>query len=215
VHVDVKMCGLMQPADARAAADLGAAYVGVIFASGPRTLDPSRARVVLDGAGGRAARVGVFGPTDPAALAAIVREAGLDIVQLHADPTAADVRAARDASGAKVWAVVRVDGPLSSAALHSLWESADAVVLDAKAKGVLGGTGTSFDWSAAAAVAREHEAPLVVAGGLTAENVARAIEALAPDVVDVSSGVESAPGVKDRARMAGFIDAVRRAGETQ
>lgn len=212
VRIDVKVCGLTQPADARTAAELGARYVGAIFAGGPRQLEPARARDVLDAAGSSVERVGVFGRSDPATIAATIREARLDIAQLHADPSVADVRAVRHASGARIWAVVRVNGPLSIDDLHALWEAADALVLDSRVGGMLGGTGAPFDWEAARAAAADHVAPLVVAGGLTAANVAKAIETLAPNIVDVSSGVESSPGIKDRSRISDFMDAVRRAG---
>jgi len=212
VRVEVKVCGLTRPEDARAAAELGARYVGAVFAGGPRNLEASRARDVLDGAGEDVDRVGVFGDADVATIARTVREARLDIVQLHADPGPDAVRAIREATGARVWAVVRVDGVVAASALQALWEAADALVLDSKVKGVLGGSGTSFDWSAAEQAARARAGPLVVAGGLTAANVGEAIESLSPDIVDVSSGVESAPGIKDHARIADFIEAVRRTG---
>ena len=212
MRVEVKFCGLTRPSDARAAAELGARYVGVIFAGGPRTLNPARAREVLDGAGDAVERVGVFGKSDAATIAAVVREAQLDVVQLHADPTVAEVRAVRESVGARVWAVVRVDGDLARGDLEDIWEASDALVLESRVQGVLGGTGASFDWSAAERAARVHTSTLVVAGGLTAANVSQAIETLSPDIVDVSSGVESSPGIKDHARMADFVDAVRRAG---
>lgn len=212
MRVEVKVCGLTRPADARAAADLGARYIGVIFAGGPRTVDPKRAREVLDGGGRNVTRVGVFGETDAAAIAETVREARLDIVQLHADPRSDTVRAVRDATGARVWAVLRVEGPLAARALEKLWNAADALVLDSKVKGVLGGSGISFDWAAAEQATHARTRRLVVAGGLTAANVGEAIERLSPDVVDVSSGVESSPGIKDHARIADFIEAVRRTG---
>ena len=212
MRVELKFCGLTRESDARAAAELGARYVGVIFAGGPRYLDPGRAREVLDAAGAGVERVGVFGRTDAASIAAVVRAARLDIVQLHADPTVSNVRAVRAATGARVWAVVRVEGELARDQLHDIWEASDALVLDSKVKGTLGGTGASFDWNAAEHAARVHPSPLVIAGGLTAANVVQAIEALSPDIVDVSSGIESSPGIKDHARMADFIDAVRRAG---
>jgi phosphoribosylanthranilate isomerase len=213
VRVEVKVCGLTRAADARAAAELGARYLGVVFAGGPRTLDAEAARRVLDGGGVNVDRVGVFGNVDAATIALAVSEAKLDIVQLHADPDSAKVRAIQEASGARVWAVVRVKGPLDAGELHALWKSADAVVLDSKVKGVLGGTGVAFDWREAGhTTLRAHEGRLVVAGGLTATNVGEAIETLSPDVVDVSSGVESSPGIKDHARIADFIEAVRRTG---
>ena len=214
MRVDVKFCGLTRPADARAAAALGARYLGVIFAGGPRNLDPSRAREVLDGAeaGRELERVGVFGRTSPATIAAAVREARLDIVQLHEDPTIDEIRAVSDVSGARVWAVVRVSGDLVRDHLDDIWKASDALVLDSKSRGSLGGTGISFDWGAAQGIVRPHAAKLVVAGGLTSASVGQAIETLSPDVVDVSAGVESSPGIKDHGRMAEFMDAVRRAG---
>jgi phosphoribosylanthranilate isomerase len=211
VRVEVKFCGLTRAEDARVAAELGAHYAGVIFAGGPRNLNASRARDVLDGAGASVARVGVFARSDAAAIAKIAREARLDIVQLHADPTVAEVQAVADATGARVWAVVRVSGDLAPDDFQELWEASDALVLDSKAKGALGGTGVAFEWSAVAQAARVHARPLVVAGGLTAANVAQAIETLSADIVDVSSGVEISPGIKDHRRMQEFMDAVGRA----
>jgi phosphoribosylanthranilate isomerase len=212
VRVEVKVCGLTRSSDARAAADLGARYIGVIFAGGPRTLEPEAARTVLDGGGAGVDRVGVFANAAAKSIADTVRAAKLDIVQLHADPSADQVRAVREASGVRVWAVVRVDGPLAKAEIRDLWKSADALVLDSKVKGVLGGSGVSFDWREAEHATRARAGRLVAAGGLTAANVGEAIEALAPDIVDVSSGVESSPGIKDHARIADFIEAVRRTG---
>jgi phosphoribosylanthranilate isomerase len=92
---------------------------------------------------------------------------------------------------------------------------ADAVVLDAKVPGRLGGTGTAFDWEGVArALDRDRgRGRIVLAGGLNPENVSRAVRIVAPDIVDVSSGVESAPGIKDHARMRAFGDAVRNTGE--
>jgi phosphoribosylanthranilate isomerase len=212
MRVEVKICGLTRASDARAAATMGARYIGVIFAGGPRTLDPDSAREVLDGGGADVDRVGVFGNADAQTIAATVSRARLDIVQLHADPTSLTVRAIREISDARVWAVVRVDGPLDAAQLHDLWKSADALVLDSKVRGVLGGSGIAFDWRDAERAAKARSGRLVAAGGLTTTNVGEAIETLAPDVVDVSSGVESSPGIKDHARIADFIEAVRRTG---
>jgi phosphoribosylanthranilate isomerase len=212
VRVEVKVCGLTRASDARTAAEFGARYIGVIFAGGPRTLDTETARRVLDGGGANVARVGVFGSANAATIARTVLEAKLDIVQLHADPDGEKVRAVRESCGARVWAVVRVEGPLEPARLHELWKSADAVVLDSKVKGVLGGSGVAFDWRGAGHSPSAREGRLVVAGGLTPANVGEAIETLSPDVVDVSSGVESSPGIKDHARISDFIEAVRRTG---
>ena len=213
VHsVSVKFCGLVRPADAEEAGRLGAEYAGVIFAGGPRLLDPERGAEVLDAAGDRVRRVGVFGSQPPALIARVARGARLHVVQLHADPMPRDVVDVRAATGCRVWAVVRVTGSLLSDTMLELSEVADAVVLDARVPGRLGGTGTALDWDALAQPLRRArgDAALVLAGGLAPENVGAAIALLAPHVVDVSSGVEREPGVKDHERMRQFLRAARR-----
>ena len=212
---DVKFCGLTRAEDAAHAVALGAAYTGVIFAGGPRQLDAARARAVLDGAGNGARRVGVFAAQPASEIAATARSVGLDVVQLHGDSSAAAIDAAREATGGEVWAVLRIRGAELPPEAADAFAAADAVVLDALVDGggALGGTGVMFDWAAgAAAIERLRSAGrarLVLAGGLRPENVARAIDLIAPDVVDVSSGVESSPGIKDHARMRAFTTAVR------
>jgi phosphoribosylanthranilate isomerase len=119
--------------------------------------------------------------------------------------------------GGEVWAVIRISGTSLPENATALLTVADAVVLDAKVAGQLGGTGMSFDWDAIAKTLDRQRvrARIVLAGGLNPENVARAVSIVAPDIVDVSSGVESAPGIKDHARMRAFSDAVRRRGDSE
>lgn len=207
----IKFCGLTRSVDAAAAVRFGAGYLGVIFAGGPRRLTATRAAEVLAAAEGSCARVGVFGAVPPEEIAAVAAAVALDVVQLHGDPTPADVESVRRAFAGEVWAVVRTAGASLPAETAALFLAADAVVLDARVAGALGGTGVALDWSAlAAAVARARgHRRLVLAGGLTADNVASAARILTPDVVDVSSGVEQAPGVKDHGRMARFAAAAR------
>ena len=200
----VKFCGLTRPEDAAMAASLVAGYAGVIFAGGPRLLSPERARVVLAAAAG-AFKVGVFGEQPPEEIAAVAREVGLDVVQLHGDPAPADVDAVRARFDGEVWAVVRCEGADVPPPTRDLFATADAVVLDARVPGRLGGTGVTVAWHQLRDIlAPWRDARLVLAGGLTPANVAEAVGALAPDVVDVSSGVEVAPGVKDHERMRAF-----------
>lgn len=205
---EIKFCGLTRREDARVAGQLGASYLGVIFAGGPRNLSADAARGVLDGCETPARRVGVFGLTDAGQIARIVREVKLDVVQLHGEPTSFDVEDIRRASGVEIWAVVRVGDSLPGDA-GALFDVADAVVLDAKVDGTLGGTGVALPWLhiARAVAGARGGRRLVLAGGLRPENVASAIDTLAPDVVDVSSGVESSPGIKDHARMRAFAAA--------
>jgi phosphoribosylanthranilate isomerase len=207
----VKFCGLTRPDDAREAARIGAEYVGAIFAGGPRHVEPARARDLFAAATGGPVAVGVFGADDVDEIAADAMTAGVEVIQLHGDPRAADVRAVRARFGGRVWAVARADGSLLPEWTEELFHEADAVLLDARVQGRLGGTGVVLEWGALAdsVSALRGRTPLVLAGGLNPENVADAVRLLAPDVVDVSSGVESSPGIKDHARMRAFFHAAQ------
>lgn len=209
--VEIKFCGLTRPEDALHASRLEAAYVGVIFAASPRQLSDDRARLVYAAAARPVRRVGVFGHDDMRAIAKRATDLGLDVVQLHGDPDAAAIERLRRHWPGELWAVQRVRGSEVPDTATELFALADAVVLDARVDGRLGGTGVVLPWKALReriAGLRAGEARLVLAGGLTPENVADAVDALGPDVVDVSSGVESDVGVKDHGRMRAFRDAV-------
>ncbi len=201
----------MRTGDAAEAARLGAAYVGTIFAGGPRNLTALQAKEIFNAATGGPVAVGVFGADDVDAIAASAIAAGIEVIQLHGDPRAADVRAMRRRFGARVWAVARADGSVLPESTEELFHEADAVVLDARVKGKLGGTGVALEWGALAdsVAALRGRTPVVLAGGLNPGNVAEAVRLLAPDVVDVSSGVESSPGIKDHAKMRAFFDAAQ------
>jgi phosphoribosylanthranilate isomerase len=205
---EVKFCGLTRTEDARLAVDLGAAYVGVVFAGGPRVLTVEAACRVLDGIIG-VRRVGVFGSHGLREIARTARAAALDVIQLHGEPTPALIRQARESTGLEIWAVCRLAAGAVPEHVVELAAAADALLVEPRVAGHLGGTGTPLSWErleVPATVAR-----LVLAGGLRPENVARAIRAVRPSVVDVSSGVERSPGVKDPAAMRAFVAAVRSA----
>ena len=208
--VEIKFCGMTRSDDAREAASLGARYIGVILANGPRTLSDDAAMKVLGAIPAGVARVGVFAATPPHEVAERAERLGLDIVQLHGDPDAAAVAGVRQLWSGQVWPVVRLDSSELHAGASDLFDVADAVVLDARVAGKLGGTGITLPWEElreTVAPFRARRAKLVLAGGLRPDNVARAMQALSPDIVDVSSGVESAVGVKDPARMRAFRNA--------
>lgn len=211
VRPEIKFCGLTRREDAELAAALGAAYAGAIFAGGPRNLSPGRAADVLAGAGMSVKRVGVFSDASADAIAPIADAVNLDVIQLHGDPGPEAVADVRRRTGREIWAVMRIAGSTVPANAAALADSADAVLVDARVGGRLGGTGVPLDWAVIGAALRRATADtrLVLAGGLTAANVDAAIAAVAPDVVDVSSGVESAPGVKDHVKMRAFAAAVR------
>jgi phosphoribosylanthranilate isomerase len=209
VTVEVKICGLTRAVDAELADAAGAAYLGVIFAGGPRQRLPSEARATL--AGRRARKVGVFGAQAPSEIADVASQVGLDVVQLHADPDPERVAAVRAATGLEIWAVVRTADGFLPDEVEEVADAADALLVDRLAKGALGGTGAAIPWGilGESLDAMESGHRIVLAGGLTPDNVAEAISYVSPMIVDVSSGVESAPGVKDHARIRAFIAAVR------
>jgi phosphoribosylanthranilate isomerase len=211
--VEIKFCGMMRPEDARHAASLGARYVGVILADGPRMLTDDDAIAVLSAvpSGAGVARVGVFGVASPEQVAVRADRLGLDVVQLHGDPDPRVIADVRGLWSGQVWAVLRIEGSAVPVAASDLFDVADAVVLDARVAGKLGGTGVALHWNELRErmeTFRTRRARLVLAGGLRPENVASAVEELHPDVVDVSSGVEARVGVKDPGRMRAFRDAV-------
>lgn len=206
----IKFCGMKRSRDAALAAELGVAYIGVVFADGPRCVSAREAREILDAAGDRVKRVGVFGTNAPEAISRDADTAGLDVVQLQLDPTGADVIAIRESFKGDIWAAVRIGDAHIPDDVERLFEMADAIVFDARHQHLLGGTGEALPWSELAAdLARIRGSySVVLAGGLNHRNVGTAIRTLAPDVVDVSSGIESSPGVKDPALMRSFVSAV-------
>ena len=195
----VKFCGMTRPQDAALAAEIGASYVGVVFADGPRRVDPPTGGRILDAAGNGVKRVGGFGTNDPEEVSRAAAAARLDVVQLHADPSSADVKAIRQKFRGEIWAAIRIAGTHIPGDAELLFDTADAIVLDARSDKRLGGSGQALPWNELAAdLARDRgSSAVVLAGGLKPENVAGAIRTLGPDVVDVSSGVESSPGIKD------------------
>jgi phosphoribosylanthranilate isomerase len=208
---EVKICGLTRSVDAEAADSAGAAYLGVIFAGGPRMRSPAEARATLSGR--RAHKVGVFGTQTPEEIAEICATVQLDVVQLHDAPTVDRVAAVRAATGLEIWAVVRTADGILAAGVEEIAGAADALVVDTLVAGQLGGTGVAIPWSnlGESLDAMAVGARVVLAGGLTAANVREAIDYVAPAIVDVSSGVESAPGIKDHLRIRAFVAAVRAA----
>lgn len=205
----VKVCGLMRHGDAAVAAEAGAAYLGVILAPGfRRSVTPDAARIILEGFPAR--RVGVFVDADEQTLRSVARAAGVDVLQLHGDEPP-ELAARMRQAGWEVWKAVRVRGADDvSAAIRRYAGHADALLLDGYSPHGHGGTGTRFSWDEVAA--RLHELPsdlrLVAAGGLRPGNVAEAVRTLRPHAVDVSSGVERAPGEKDPQAVRDFVHAV-------
>jgi phosphoribosylanthranilate isomerase len=206
----VKICGLTTPDTLDAALVHGAAFVGaVFFAKSPRNLSPEDARPLFERARGRAGIVAVTVDADDDLLSRIGAHLRPDFVQLHGRETVARAHRVRTLTGAGIIKVlsVREAGDLDDAAD---WEDhVDHLMFDAKppqGAALPGGVGASFDW--AMLTGRSFTKPWFLAGGLTPGNAARAASISGAPLLDVSSGVESRPGVKDAARIAAFLKAV-------
>ncbi len=200
----VKICGVRSPGEAMACVEAGADAVGVNFVpSSVRRVDAAGAAAIARAVGDRALVVGVVAGMGAADLRALRDATGIGCLQLHGDEAAEDVAALLP----HAYKAVRVASREDVARARAM--PGDYVLVDAKVDGALGGTGHAFDWSLVVGLARERR--LVLAGGLTPENVARAVTEVRPWCVDVASGVESAPGVKDAAKVRAFVDAVRSA----
>ncbi|HEU5170816.1 MAG TPA: hypothetical protein VFU46_09770 [Gemmatimonadales bacterium] len=204
---EVKICGLTRPEDAAAAATSGADYLGVVFASGPRVVSAVQARSIAAAGGGRPV-LGVFGGQTPDEILRLRDAGGLAGAQLHGSHVAADAARLR-AEGMLVWRVVRMHDEADLARLDELWE-ADAVLVEPRLSHAEGGAGVALALALArAARARLTGRRMVLAGGLTPDTVGAAVGLVAPDVVDVSSGVEMLPGIKDPSRLLRFVEAAR------
>jgi phosphoribosylanthranilate isomerase len=213
----IKICGLTRVEDARSAEAAGAHFGGVILAPGsPRTIAAERIESVLGGTGLR--RCGVFVNQRLDDVAEAARIGSLSVLQLHGDETPEFADLLRSATGLVVWKAIR---PRSGHDFLSEAErfagSVEGLLLDGWSAEARGGTGARFPWLEVAPHRQRMPASLrlFVAGGLTADNVREAITILSPDGVDVSSGVESSPGVKDPTSIRKFADAVRGAPAQQ
>jgi phosphoribosylanthranilate isomerase len=203
----VKVCGLMRPDDASRAAEAGASYLGVVFAGGPRTVTQQQAREVV-AAGSGVPVLGVFADQPLEAILQIRDRAGLRGVQLHGSSTRPEAERLR-AEGLLVWRVVRIAAAGDLSALVDAAAASDAVLVEPLVPRTLGGAGIPLDLAVAReARARLGDHPMVLAGGLTPETVARALAVVRPEIVDVSSGVECEPGIKDHTKILRFVEAV-------
>jgi phosphoribosylanthranilate isomerase len=244
--VEVKICGVCRPEDARSAADAGAAWVGVILAP-----DRTRTRTITEAAAifaaSTARRVGVFVDAPLQRVIDAVRDLALDAVQLHGDESIDQIRRIRDGVACEIWKAIRVKHAADLTRGVGLYRGhVAAILLDGWSPDAHGGAGVSFDWKAVAGAGMAGmidgsgelgmivgsgelahasvgtsavpDAPaglrLIVAGGLTPGNVAAAVALLHPAVVDVSSGVEVAPGRKSPGKIHAFVAAARGNGNS-
>jgi phosphoribosylanthranilate isomerase len=200
----VKICGITGQEDALTAIRAGADAIGFVFWPGSPRVIPAAAAASIARGVAIVARVGVFVNSSPDSVASIVREAGLDAVQLHGDERPADYLGC----GAPVIKVIRVSTDADVERALAI-DPGVTLLIDAIDSERRGGTGQLANWRLAGRVAQAR--PVMLAGGLTPANVGEAIAEVHPWAIDVSSGVERAPGQKDPAAIAAFCAAVRRA----
>lgn len=204
-RIRIKICGITRIEDAKAAADAGADAVGLVFYDkSPRNISIDHAVAISSSLPPFVTRVAVFADPEPGLVYSVIREVAPDCLQFHGRELSRQcsmferpyIKAVRMEAGSN---------PRQEEAEH---QAACALLLDTWHSDAAGGSGLSFDWSL---VPEGLGKPVILAGGLHAGNVGEAIRRVRPFAVDVSSGVESAPGVKDPARISAFVEAVRNA----
>lgn len=205
----VKICGLRTRAEVAMAAESGAAYVGLVFfPRSPRYVTISDARWITETAPPGISKVALLVDADDAAIAAILAEVPIDILQLHGDESPERVAEVRARFELPVMKAVGIADESDLPALDAYSEVADQILVDARPprdSDLPGGNGVPFDWRLMRA--RRWPVPWMLAGGLTAETVAEAVKVTGAQQVDVSSGVERAPGYKDLAMIEAFVRA--------
>ena len=211
--LDIKICGLSTPETVAAALDGGASHVGFIFfPQSPRNVAPADAGRLREAARGRAQAVAVTVDASDDQLQAIIGAMAPDMLQLHGKETPARVAEVRERFLLPVMKAISVETPDDLIHIHAYDEAADRLLLDAKApkeSQLPGGNGIAFDWRLVAAL--DTNLDYMLSGGLNAGNIAEALAIANPPGIDVSSGVESAPGVKDVERIRAYFAAVEAA----
>ena len=198
----VKICGVTRIEDAEAAAELGADFVGLNFWPGSnRYVDAERSAEISAAVSGSVGVVGVFVNASIEEMLGRIAEARLDIVQLHGDEPP-------DCLGQIKGPAWRAFRGLPSMEVFRLWSAAAGVLVDSRREGAYGGSGESWDYASLRSLPRDAR-PLLVSGGIRPANAREALAASGADGVDVASGVESSPGIKDREKMQRLIEEVR------
>ena len=201
----IKFCGITRHEDMQHAVSLGVDAVGLVFAArSPRAVDVQQACMLIDHSGPFVTRVGLFMDQDASTINDIISQVPLDMLQFHG----MESEHFCTSFGLPYLKSIAM-GSSSDVARCSEYPSASALLLDSNVLGQPGGSGKTFDWGQAP----QLNQPIIVAGGLDANNVAMAIKQIAPYAVDVSSGIEAAKGEKDLTKMRNFVQSVRAADE--
>ncbi|MFQ6022069.1 MAG: phosphoribosylanthranilate isomerase [Acidiferrobacterales bacterium] len=199
----VKICGITRVEDALAVAQLGADAIGLVFYNrSPRRVSVDQARAIARSLPPFVTRVGVFLDLDDEDVQVAIAAVGLDVLQFHGDEPAETYRA----FGRPYIKAVRMQDGVDLYAEQQVYADAAGLLLDAYVANMPGGSGQAFDWSR---VPQDLEKPVILAGGLTPDNVRAAITAVRPFAVDVSTGVEKSKGIKDVAKVSAFIKNVK------
>jgi phosphoribosylanthranilate isomerase len=206
--VRVKICGITNLADAVAAVEAGADAIGFVFAESPRKVDVPTVRGILEHLPPFITTVGVFAGLGPEEVYHIWKESGVQLAQIHGmDDRLMELisRENNNKVNQIIYALrVKSQRDIEVAATNHLIDRSVAVLLDTHVEGLMGGTGKTFDWSLAVK-AKSLRKPIILAGGLTPENVVSAVQMVQPYAVDVSTGVEAVPGKKDHAKIKEFV----------
>lgn len=209
--IDVKICGLTSVEAIEAAADAGAAYAGFVFYDhSPRNIRPREAPGLAKHVPKGMKRVGVFVEPEDSLLERAIAAARLDVVQLHGEERPERLKSIKARLDVDIWKAIPVSAASDLDRARLYRDHADMILFDArtpKASRLPGGMGIAFDWKFLSHF--KHKMPWGLSGGLTAENVTEAIATTGATMLDVSSGVESEPGVKDPARISAFMEAVK------
>lgn len=203
--IRIKICGITSVRDAQLAVDTGANAIGLVFyAPSPRAVSIEQAQVIADSVGPFVTVVGLFVDADEAAIREVLATVRLDVLQFHGN----EPREFCELFQRPYMKAIRMRPELNVQDAVAAYPSASAILLDAYRPGVPGGTGETFDWQR---IPRDTIRPIVLAGGLTPENIASAITSVQVYGVDVSGGVESSPGIKDADKINAFIVNARNA----
>jgi phosphoribosylanthranilate isomerase len=202
--VRIKICGITHMADAEAAVESGADALGFVFAKSPRQITPQKARDITRRISPFVKTVGVFVNEQPAEIRKIMDFCGLDLLQLHGNES---VTVCSELAP-RVIKAFRIQEEESLLQIPEFKNHVRAILLDTYQKGLNGGTGKTFDWGLAIK-AKKTGIPLVLSGGLGLDNIEEALERVNPFAIDISSGIEKRPGIKDHGRMRVFMEKIK------